>query len=48
MLEYRYDVPFKFTGTIKKLTFNLGPVLMTAEDQKQMPSIIERVAGAKD
>ena len=24
MLEYRYDVPFKFTGTINKLTFNLG------------------------
>ena len=25
MLEYRYDVPFKFTGKIKKLTFNLKP-----------------------
>ena len=25
MLEYRYDVPFKFTGTINKLTFNLEP-----------------------
>ena len=24
LLEYRYDVPFKFTGTINKLTFNLG------------------------
>jgi len=25
MLEYRYDVPFKFTGKINKLTFNLAP-----------------------
>ena len=25
MLEYRYDVPFKFTGKIDKLTVNLAP-----------------------
>jgi len=25
MLKYRYEVPFKFTGTIDKLTFNLEP-----------------------
>jgi arylsulfatase A-like enzyme len=25
MIEYRYDVPFKFTGKINKLTFNLAP-----------------------
>jgi hypothetical protein len=25
LLEYRYDVPFKFTGKINKLTFNLEP-----------------------
>jgi len=25
MIEYRYDVPFKFTGKINKLTFSLGP-----------------------
>ena len=25
MLEYRYDVPFKFTGKIDKLTFKLEP-----------------------
>jgi arylsulfatase len=23
--EYRYEVPFKFTGEIDKLTFNLEP-----------------------
>jgi arylsulfatase len=25
MIEYRYDIPFKFTGTINKLTFELEP-----------------------
>jgi hypothetical protein len=25
LLEYRYDVPFKFTGKINRLTFNLAP-----------------------
>ncbi len=25
-IEYRYDCPFKFNGTIDKLTFDLGPV----------------------
>ena len=25
LVEYRYDVPFKFTGTIDKLTFKLEP-----------------------
>jgi arylsulfatase len=25
LLEYRYDTPFKFTGKIAKLTFELGP-----------------------
>jgi arylsulfatase A-like enzyme len=48
MLEYRYDVPFKFTGTIDKLTFKLGPTLLTAEERKQLPSIADRVARAKD
>ena len=25
LIEYRYDVPFKFTGKINKLTFRLEP-----------------------
>ena len=45
MLEYRYDVPFKFTGTINKLTFNLGPDQVTAEEREQMQ---KTVAGARD
>lgn len=36
MLEYRYDVPFKFTGTINKLTFNLGPEKLTAEECEEL------------
>ncbi len=34
MLEYRYDVPFKFTGKIKKLTFKLEPELKAAPTSK--------------
>jgi arylsulfatase len=32
MVEYRYDTPFKFTGKIEKLTFDLGPVELTEEE----------------
>jgi hypothetical protein len=34
MLQYRYDVPFKFTGTIKKLTFKLEPQTDASADPK--------------
>jgi arylsulfatase A-like enzyme len=34
MLEYRYDVPFKFTGKIDKLTFKLGPASAAAPESK--------------
>ncbi len=47
-LEYHYDCPFKFTGKINKLTFDLGPSQMTAEDRKQLPEIADRVARLKD
>src|SRR5271166_2003921 len=36
MLQYRYDVPFKFTGKINKLTFNLGPEQLTAEEREEL------------
>jgi hypothetical protein len=48
MVEYRYDVPFKFTGQINKLTFHLEPVEVTAEERKQLPAIADAVARAKD
>ena len=48
LVEYRYDCPFKFTGKIDKLTFDLGPPQYTEEEQKQMPALASRVARAKD
>ena len=40
-----YKLPFRFTGTIDKLTFKLGPEQLTAADQK---AAAEAVARAKD
>jgi arylsulfatase A-like enzyme len=45
MLEYRYDVPFKFTGKINKLTFKLEPAQLTEAEQKQ---VAEGVARSRD
>jgi len=42
-VDYTYDVPFQFTGTIDKLTFNLGPSQLSAEDQKKVDDAIARV-----
>ena len=40
-----YQVPFRFNGTIDKLTFNLGPSQLVAADEKKMG---EAVVKAKD
>jgi hypothetical protein len=48
MLEYCYDGPFKFIGTIDKLTFNLGSQQLTEEERKQLRAIADAVAQAKD
>ena len=40
-----YQLPFKFTGTIDKLTFKLGPSQMAAADQK---AAAQAVAKATD
>ena len=40
-----YQVPFRFTGTIDKLTFNLGPEQLTDADRK---AIAEKLARARD
>jgi arylsulfatase len=37
-----YDVPFRFTGTINKLTFNLGPEQLTAADRKAAAEALAR------
>jgi hypothetical protein len=36
LLDYRYDVPFRFTGTLNKLTFELGPQNLTLPERKEM------------
>ena len=40
-----YQVPFRFPGTIDKLTFNLGPEQLTDADKK---AIAEKMARARD
>jgi arylsulfatase A-like enzyme len=42
LLEYRYDPPFKFTGTINKLTFKLEPEQVTAAEREQMQKTVAR------
>jgi arylsulfatase A-like enzyme len=39
MLEHRYDVPFKFTGEINKLTYKLGPQVAAPEPKAEMKPI---------
>jgi len=36
MLEYRYDVPFKFTGKINKVTFKLGAEQLTEKEREEL------------
>jgi arylsulfatase len=48
LIEYRYDCPFKFTGKINKLTFDLGTTQYTEEERKRLPAIADAVARAKD
>jgi arylsulfatase len=38
-----YQLPFKFTGTIDKLTFKLGPSQMVAADQKAVDEMKKSV-----
>jgi arylsulfatase len=39
LLEYRYDCPFKFTGKINKLTFDLGPAQYTEAERSSFPPL---------
>jgi hypothetical protein len=42
MLEYRYDVPFKFIGKINKVTFNLAPEQLTEAERAEMQKTVAR------
>ena len=35
-VDFTYEVPFKFTGTINKLTYHLGPSQLSVDDQKKV------------
>jgi arylsulfatase len=35
-VDFSYDLPFRFNGTIDKLTYKLGPEQLAAEDQKKV------------
>jgi hypothetical protein len=43
LVEYRYEVPFVFTGTIDKLTFNLEPEQLTGAQREQMRHTVAKV-----
>jgi arylsulfatase A-like enzyme len=42
-VDFTYEVPFAFTGTIDKLNYKLGPSQLSAEDQKKMDDALARV-----
>jgi arylsulfatase len=42
-VDFTYDVPFRFTGAIDKLTYNLGKSQLSPEDQKKMDDALARV-----
>jgi hypothetical protein len=42
-VDFSYDLPFRFTGTIDKLTYNLGPSQLSAEDQKKVQDAVAKV-----
>ena len=44
-MDGSYKLPFRFTGTIDKLTFKLGPEQLTPADQK---AAAETIAKATD
>ncbi len=47
LIEYRYDVPFKFTGTIDKLTFNLGEAQLTTAEHAQVHEALAQAHDAR-
>jgi hypothetical protein len=41
-VDFSYDVPFRFTGTIDKLNYRLGPEQLSAEDKQKAAEILAR------
>jgi hypothetical protein len=43
-VDFSYDVPFRFTGNIDRLTYDIGPSQLSAEDQKKVNQTIAEVS----
>ena len=41
-VDFTYDVPFRFTGTIDKLNYRLGPEQLSAEEKAAAAEILAR------
>jgi arylsulfatase len=48
LVEYRYECPFKFTGKVNRLTFTLGPPQYTELERKNLETIANQIARARD
>ena len=44
LVDFHYTCPFKFTGKIVKLTYNLGSEQLTAEEQEVLHKALARAA----
>jgi arylsulfatase len=42
-VDWAFEPPFRFTGTIDKLTYNLGPSQLKAEDQRKIDEASAKV-----
>jgi len=42
-VDFSYECPFRFTGSIDKLTYNIGPSQLSAEDQKKVDKTMAQV-----
>jgi hypothetical protein len=41
-VDFTYDVPFRFTGTVDKLNYKFGPEQMTAEEKRAAAEVVAR------
>jgi hypothetical protein len=43
LVDFSYDLPFRFNRKIDKLTYDLGPSQLSAEDQRKVEDVVARV-----
>ena len=42
-VDFSYDLPFRFNGTIDRLNYKLGPEQLAAQDQKKVQEAVAKV-----